>query len=243
MDRHEVRLHQERLERRHHLDAHLLRAIDAHVWIERDHPHREPGRACGDERADPPEAYEPDRLAGELDAFPPRPLPPAVDEVRMRLRHVARLRQQECQRLLGGADDVGLGRVDHHDASAGAGLDVDVVQPDPGARDDLEVRGGSQHRLRHPGRASDDQRVVGRDLRLQRSRREIRPDVDLEVLPEELETLVAELLRDEHPHGQRASWNTCSAAATAAPRFTGWSRRSSVISSAARPRMMSSSLT
>ena len=49
VDRHEVRLDQERLERRHDLDAHLLRAIDAHVRIERDHPHPERCSPSGDQ--------------------------------------------------------------------------------------------------------------------------------------------------------------------------------------------------
>jgi hypothetical protein len=42
--------------------------------------------------------------------------------------------------------------------------------------------------------------------------------------------------------GQAAPWNTCSAAPTAAPSFTGKPRRARVISSAARPLTMSSSL-
>ena len=71
MDRHEVRLDQERLERRHDLDAHLSGAFGAHVRVEGDHPHAERGRPGRDERPDTTEPDQTDRLAGELDALPP----------------------------------------------------------------------------------------------------------------------------------------------------------------------------
>ena len=38
---------------------------------------------------------------------------------------------------------------------------------------------------------------------------------------QELEALLGQLFGDENPHEPGASWNTCSAAATAAPRLTG----------------------
>ena len=41
-------------------------------------------------------------------------------------------REQEPDRVLGGAHDVRLRRVDHHHARLGGGLHVDVVQPDAG---------------------------------------------------------------------------------------------------------------
>ncbi|BDZ46111.1 hypothetical protein GCM10025866_20200 [Naasia aerilata] len=42
---------------------------------------------------------------------------------------------------LRGGDDVRGRRVDDHDAGRGGGRDVDVVEPDARARDDLELRG------------------------------------------------------------------------------------------------------
>ena len=166
-----------------------------------------------------------------------------VDQIGVRLRDVPRLRQQQRERLLGGADDVGLRRVHDHHAAPGRLVDVDVVEPDAGARDDLEVGRGGQHVGGHLGGAADDQRVVGRDLGGEVARGEFGSDVDLEVLRQQLEALLGQGLGDEHPHRVSAApWNTCSAARTAAPSFTGNPSRSSVISSAASPRMMSSSL-
>ena len=50
VDRDEVGLHQEGLERRHQLDAHLLGALFRNVGIERDDAHPERGTALRDER-------------------------------------------------------------------------------------------------------------------------------------------------------------------------------------------------
>ena len=76
-----------------------------------------------------------------------------------------------------------------------------------------------------------------------RRARGILAHVDTEPFAEEFEARLGELLGDEDPHPETAaSWKTPSADATAAPRFTGWPRRSRVISRAASPRMMSSSL-
>ena len=83
---------------------------------------------------------------------------PALSEA-MRLRHVAGDREQQRDGVLGGADDVRLRRVDHHDAAAGRGLDVDVVEPDAGPGDHLQLRRGSERLGVDRGRAADDHRV------------------------------------------------------------------------------------
>ena len=221
MDRHEVGLDQERLERRHRIDAHLLRTLGADVGIERDHPHAEPGRALGHERPHPSQPDEADRLAGELDALPLRTLPRALFQRGVGLRGVASLRQEQGHRLFGGADDVGLRRVDHHDAAARGGFDVDVVQADPRARHHLQLWRGGEHLVGDLRGAADDERVVGRDLGREVAPGEVGAHVHLEVLAEQLQPLLGELLGDEDPHEARDSMKTVSAAATAAPRFTG----------------------
>ena len=221
MDRHEVGLDQERLERRHRIDAHLLRTLGADVGIERDHPHAEPGRALGHQRAHPSQPDEADRLAGELHALPLRALPRALFQRGVGLRGVASLRQEQGHRLLGGADDVGLRRVDHHDAAARGGFDVDVVQADPRARHHLQLWRGGEHLVGDLRGAADDERVVGRDLGREVAPGEVGANVHLEVLAEQLQPLLGELLGDEDPHEARDSMKTVSAAATAAPRFTG----------------------
>src|SRR6185436_957973 len=118
----------------------------------------------------------------------------------------------------------------------------------PRARDDLEVVARPDHVRGDLRLRPNDERVVRRDGLGEPLGRELGTHVDLEVLAEEIETRVRQLLRDQDPHGRsprqapNASWKTPSAAATAAPRLTGCPSRSSVISSAARPRTMSSSL-
>ena len=70
---------------------------------------------------------------------------------------VARGGEQQADGELGGADDVGRRGVDDHDAGLGRGLDVDVVEPDAGAGDDLEVLGrGERLGVDLGGRADQD---------------------------------------------------------------------------------------
>ena len=139
----------------------------------------------------------------------------------MRLRDVAGLCQQERDRVLRRADHVGLGCVHDHHTAPRRRLDVDVVQPDPGACDHLQIGPGREDLRRHLGPAPHDERVVRADRSGEITIGELGPDVDLEVLPEQIETLLGQLFGDHDPHGVTDSWKICSAATTAAPRFTG----------------------
>ena len=99
-------------------------------------------------------------------------------------------------------DDVGLRGVHDHDAAAGRGLDVDVVQADPGARDHRRCSAASSTSAVTWVCDADDQRFVRPDLGRTRSPgRELRTHVDLEVPPEQVEALLGELLGDEDAHG------------------------------------------
>ena len=49
----------------------------------------------------------------------------------MGLRNVARKRDEQADRMLGGGDDGRLGGVRDDDSLAGRRVDVDVVDPDP----------------------------------------------------------------------------------------------------------------
>ena len=130
-----------------------------------------------------PRPTKPDRLAGELDPLPPRPLPPAVDQVGVRLRDVAGLREQQREGVLGRADDVGLRGVDDHHATARRRLDVDVVQADPGAGDHLQALAALEHVGGHPGGAADDRaRRTGAIAAARSPFAQLGPHVDLEVL-------------------------------------------------------------
>ena len=78
-------------------------------------------------------------------------LPLAVLERRVRRGDVAGGGEHQRHRELGGADDVGGRGVDHHHAGLGRGLDVDVVEADTGAGDDLEQPGARPGPRRRPG--------------------------------------------------------------------------------------------
>ncbi len=71
-------------------------------------------------------------------------------------------RQDVADREFGGADDVGCRRVDDHHAGFGRGLDVDVVEPDAGAGDDLQGgSGGDRFRVDLRGRPHEHRVRVG----------------------------------------------------------------------------------
>ena len=129
----------ELFDRRHELHAELAGALGAHERVVGDEPHAERVGALRDEHADAPEPDDAERLAVQLDAFPLRAVPLPALQVGVRLRHVARLREQQRERVLGGREDVRLRRVhDHHAAPRRLG-DVDVVEADAGPADDDEV--------------------------------------------------------------------------------------------------------
>ena len=125
------------------LDAQLPVALGGDVRVERDHAHPERPRALGHELADLAEAEDPERLLVQLDAGELRALPRAAGQRRVRLGNVARQRQQQRHRVLGGGDHVRLRRVGDDDPALGGGIDVDVVDPHarPGRRRAAARRG------------------------------------------------------------------------------------------------------
>ena len=126
----------------HQFDA-AAAPLGRHVRVEGDEAHPEGPGPVGDELADASETDDAQRLVGELDALPLAPLPAAIDEGGVRLRDVAGLGEQQRHRVLGSRDDVRLGGVDDHHAAGGGGVEVDVVEPDPGPADDHQAVGGA----------------------------------------------------------------------------------------------------
>ena len=111
--------------------AELAEPLGRDERVVRDDAHAEPERAAGDLLPDPAEAEDAESLAGELDAAVRVALPAALLERGVRLRDVARERDEQADRVLGGGDDRRLGRVRDDDAAPGRRLDVDVVDPTP----------------------------------------------------------------------------------------------------------------
>ena len=118
-------------------------------------------------------------------------------ERRVGRRDVPRGGEQQPDRQLGGADDVGLRRVDHHHAGLGGRLDVDVVQADARAGDDLELPGRGERLGVDLGRAADQDRVDVGNGRQQRGAVGAVAVADLEVRAERVDGGGRELFGDE----------------------------------------------
>ena len=182
--------------------AHRLRALDPELAVAllrdervvRDDAHPETARPAGDLLTDPPEAEHAERLAGELDPAPLRALPAALLECGVRLRDVPRERDEQPDGVLRGGDDRRLGRVRDDDPAARRGLDVDVVHPDAGAADHLQLRPTLDQLGGQLRRGADHDRVVVADPLGEVA---VRLDVDVEAVFEQLHARVGDGLADE----------------------------------------------
>ena len=152
-------------------------------------------RARGHEPADAPEAEQRERLALELDAREALALPPALAQRALGHADVAREREHQRERVLGGRDDVGLGRVADDDAGRGRRRHVDVVDADARAADHAQLgRARDQRGIDLRGRAHDERLGVGE------RGREIGARPELEHLAgsaQQLEARVGDRLGDE----------------------------------------------
>ena len=198
MEREEIRPCEHLVEARA-VHAELAEPLGRDERVVRDDLHLEANGTPGDLTADPPEPKHSERLVGELDPAPLRTLPPAGRQRRVSLRDVAREREQQPDRVLGGRDDVRLGRVRHDDPAPGRSVDVDVVDADAGPADDLQPRGARDHIRRDLRRGTDDQALVAVDDLLERR---VRVDVDLEMLTQQVDARIRDLLTDEDAHRQ-----------------------------------------
>ncbi len=161
------------------LDAELAEPVGRDERVVRDDAHPEPARATRDLLADAAEAEHAERLARELDAAVRLALPAALLQGRVRLRDVARERDEQPDRVLRRRDDGRLGRVRDDDAAAGRRLDVDVVDADARTADHLQVRRAIDQLRSQLRRRADDDPVVAVD---DRGEVAVCVDVDVEVL-------------------------------------------------------------
>ena len=197
VDAHEVGLGEQGVEV-DEADAHLRGAAGLHVGVVRDDLHPEGAEPLRDEHADAAEADDPDGLLVELDAGVLRALPLAVAQRRVGRADVAGGGEHERDGELGGADDVGRRGVDDHHAGLGGGLDVDVVEADTGAGDDLEAGRGRERLGVHLGGRADQDRVDVDDRRQQLGAVGAVAVTDLEVGSERLDRGGAQLFGDEY---------------------------------------------
>ena len=189
------------------MNAELLGPRRSHVGVVGDDLDAERLQPGGDERADATEADDADRLLVELDAGVLRALPLPRAQARVRRRDVAREAQDVADRQLGGADDVGGRCVDDHDAGRGRGLDVDVVEADPGPRDHLQLLRGGERLGVDLGRRTDEHGVRLGDRGQQRGAIGAVDGTDVEVGPEGLDGGGREFFGDQDDRlGHRSSF-------------------------------------
>ena len=215
VQRHELRALEHLAERRR-LDAELAEPLGRDERVVGDHLHLERERTARDLPPDAAEAEHPEHLVGELDAAPASALPPALAQRRVRLRDVAREREQQPDRVLGGGDDVRPRRVGDDDPLPGRGVDVDVVDPHSGPADDAQLRALLDQLGGELRRGADDDRVVVADHVLERR---ALVDVDVELRLQQSEPRVRDRLANQNLHASTVGRsNASNAAGTATPR-------------------------
>ena len=198
------------------LDAELAEPLLGDEGVVADDTHLQARRTAGDLLPDPAEAEHDEGLVRQLEPAVAGALPAPVLERRVGLRDVAREREQQADRVLGGRDDGRFRSVRDHDPAAGRRLDVDVVHAHPGAADHLEPVGPLDQVGGQLRRRADDDRVVVADLLREVA---VRVDVDLVALAQELDAGVGDLLPDEDLRAHTVvRSNTSSARPTATPR-------------------------
>ena len=181
--------------------AQLAKALLRDVGVEGHHAHAEPERSLRHELADAAEAEHAERLLVELHAAELRALPRTAGERLVRLRHLAREREQQGKRVLGGGDHVGLRRVRHDHAALGGGLHVHVVHPHPRAADGLQPVGALEQACIELRGGADQDPVELADAALQLGLVPVDPDLDLEPgVAQQLHAGVTDLLPDEDLH-------------------------------------------
>jgi hypothetical protein len=184
------------------LNPHLLRPARRDIGVVGEQPHAECVRPLRHQRAHLPQAYDAEGLPMELHALPPFPVPLPSHQSEMSGGDVPGLRQHQRQSVLGGGQNVALGRVDDQHAELRRGIDVHVVDADAGPSDHFQLFGSLQ-KVRGDLRAgADDHRVVVGDDLGHFAGTESQLHVDFHVLAELFETTVGKLLGNEDSHGR-----------------------------------------
>jgi hypothetical protein len=142
------------------LHAHLDRAIGREERIVGHDFHPEAQRAVGHDRADVAGTDQAERLASHFDTHEIVLRPFAGLGLGIGLGQLAGKREHQRDRVLGSGDRVAERSVHHHHALGAGVRDVDVVDPDPGAADHLEVGRGVEDLLGDLGRRADREAVV-----------------------------------------------------------------------------------
>ncbi len=140
--------------------AHRLRALLAQERVVGHDLHMQPQRPVADDAADIAGADHAEGLVEQLDPHEAVLLPLARMGGFGGFRQLPRHREHHRNRVLGRGDGVAEGRIHHDHALFGRGRDIDIVDPDTGAADDLEPGRRFQHLFCNLGRGADCKAVI-----------------------------------------------------------------------------------
>ncbi|MCY1306906.1 hypothetical protein D9M70_567920 [compost metagenome] len=125
--------------------------------------HLQADGARADDRADVAGTDDAERLAGDLDTHEARLLPLAGLRRVIGGRKLAGNGEEQRDRVFGGRDRVAEGRVHHDDTAARRSRDIDIVDADAGAADDLEIGRSCNQLFRRLGGRADGKAVIVAD--------------------------------------------------------------------------------
>ena len=142
------------------LDAQLDGTLWRQERIEGDHLHAQADATVGDDRADIAATEHAKHLARDLGAHELRFFPLAGLRRTVGGGDLPGDGQHQRDGVLGGRDRIAERRVHDDDAARGRRLDVDVVDADAGAADDLQLLGLADQLFRHLGGRADGEPVI-----------------------------------------------------------------------------------
>ena len=125
--------------------------------------HADADGLLADDAADIAGTDDAERLAGDLDAHELRLLPLAGLRGGVGGGKLAGDGEHQRDGMLGGGDRIAEGRVHDDDAAARGGRDIDIVDADAGAADDLEVGRRRDQLFRRLGGGADGEAVIVAD--------------------------------------------------------------------------------
>ena len=120
-------------------DAHILGALRREEGVIGNHLHPQADGTVGDDRADIAGPDDAQDLAGDFDAHEAVLFPLAGARGGVRFGDLPRQRQHQRNGMLGRRDGIAEGRVHHDDALLRRRRNVDIVDPDTGTADHLEL--------------------------------------------------------------------------------------------------------
>ena len=181
---------------RHHGNAQPGCQVGGDEGVVGDKAHPESGGAARHFGTDPPQPDDAQGFVADFNAHKSGTPPFPGLHGGVSLRHIARQRQHQRHRMLGGGHGVADGRVDHGDAGAGGGIQVNVVHADAGPGHHFKAASGGNDRFGNPSFAADDQGIILADGGDQLVRGEAAPHIHRRLLLQQADAFGGHIVGD-----------------------------------------------